>query len=230
MGLTEEHHLVEAFVFNGSDKPFRVQHEHPSQWAAIRSVAEKLGCTVEALRRWVRQAERDQGRASCEAARGWSPRKTMGRPNRCSAWPDIGCRGRYDGSDRRTRRHSAHRSLGPERRGRSPCGATTTRAKIGPPLRGDQGKAADCVATLARAISPPRAPLLVSCFSLVITILAVVKVGPLAHHEAILAARHYCCARQLGLLARCRTGAQPDAAAVRHDLLRQAGHCGEPRG
>ena len=45
MGLTEEHHPVEAFVFNGSDKPFRVQHEHPSQWAAIRSVAEKLGCT-----------------------------------------------------------------------------------------------------------------------------------------------------------------------------------------
>ena len=37
-------------------------HEHPSQWAAIRAVAEKLGCTVEALRRWVRQAERDQGR------------------------------------------------------------------------------------------------------------------------------------------------------------------------
>jgi len=36
-------------------------HEHPSQWAAIRSVAEKLGCTVEALRRWVRQAERNQG-------------------------------------------------------------------------------------------------------------------------------------------------------------------------
>jgi transposase len=37
-------------------------HEHPSQWAAIRSVAEKIGCTVEALRRWIRQAERDQGR------------------------------------------------------------------------------------------------------------------------------------------------------------------------
>src|ERR1700720_4508318 len=37
-------------------------HEHPSQWAAIRSVAEKIRCTVEALRRWVRQAERDQGR------------------------------------------------------------------------------------------------------------------------------------------------------------------------
>ena len=36
-------------------------HEHPSQWAAIRSVADKLGCTTEALRRWVRQAERDAG-------------------------------------------------------------------------------------------------------------------------------------------------------------------------
>jgi transposase len=36
--------------------------EHSSQWAAIRSVAEKLGCTVEALRRWVRQAERDAGK------------------------------------------------------------------------------------------------------------------------------------------------------------------------
>ena len=35
--------------------------EHASQWAAIRSVAEKLGCTTETLRRWVRQAERDQG-------------------------------------------------------------------------------------------------------------------------------------------------------------------------
>lgn len=35
--------------------------EHASQWAAIRSVGEKLGCSVEALRRWVRQAERDTG-------------------------------------------------------------------------------------------------------------------------------------------------------------------------
>ena len=30
--------------------------------ATIRSVAEKLGCTTEALRRWVRQAERDGGK------------------------------------------------------------------------------------------------------------------------------------------------------------------------
>lgn len=37
-------------------------HEYPSQWATIRSVAEKLGCRVESLRRWVRQAERDTGK------------------------------------------------------------------------------------------------------------------------------------------------------------------------
>jgi transposase len=36
--------------------------EYPSQWATIRSVGEKLGCSTEALRRWVRQAERDRGR------------------------------------------------------------------------------------------------------------------------------------------------------------------------
>ena len=35
--------------------------DHPSQWAAIRSVADKIGCPVEVLRRWVRQAERDAG-------------------------------------------------------------------------------------------------------------------------------------------------------------------------
>ena len=37
------------------------QAEHESQWSAIRSMAEKLGCTSETLRRWVRQAERDAG-------------------------------------------------------------------------------------------------------------------------------------------------------------------------
>jgi transposase len=41
-----------------------VEHEaaHDSQWAAITSIAEKIGCTAETLRKWVRQAERDQGR------------------------------------------------------------------------------------------------------------------------------------------------------------------------
>jgi transposase len=38
------------------------QGEHGSQWAAISSIAAKLGCTAETLRKWVRQAERDTGR------------------------------------------------------------------------------------------------------------------------------------------------------------------------
>jgi transposase len=37
------------------------QDEHASQWAAIQSIAGKLGCTTESLRRWVRQAERNLG-------------------------------------------------------------------------------------------------------------------------------------------------------------------------
>jgi transposase len=35
---------------------------HDSQWSAIGSIASKIGCTPESLRRWVRQAERDQGK------------------------------------------------------------------------------------------------------------------------------------------------------------------------
>jgi transposase len=40
-----------------------LEHEaaHESQWAAIISIAEKIGCSAETLRKWVRQAEREQG-------------------------------------------------------------------------------------------------------------------------------------------------------------------------
>lgn len=38
------------------------QGEHGSQWAAIGSIAAKIGCTAETLRKWVRQVERDSGR------------------------------------------------------------------------------------------------------------------------------------------------------------------------
>jgi transposase-like protein len=40
---------------------FEHQEEHESQWAAIGSIASKIGCTAETLRKWVRQAERDRG-------------------------------------------------------------------------------------------------------------------------------------------------------------------------
>ena len=37
------------------------QGQYESQWAAIESIAGKIGCTSETLRRWVRQNERDTG-------------------------------------------------------------------------------------------------------------------------------------------------------------------------
>ena len=40
---------------------FEHQGEHESQWAAIGSIAAKIGCTPETLRKWVRRAEVDQG-------------------------------------------------------------------------------------------------------------------------------------------------------------------------
>ena len=37
------------------------RQSHDSEWAAITSVAQKIGCTPETLRKWVRQSERDAG-------------------------------------------------------------------------------------------------------------------------------------------------------------------------
>ena len=36
--------------------------DYPSEWAAIVSIAGKIGCTTETLRNWVRRAEVDEGR------------------------------------------------------------------------------------------------------------------------------------------------------------------------
>ncbi|KPK34634.1 MAG: transposase [Phycisphaerae bacterium SG8_4] len=38
------------------------QSEYESQWSAIESIAPKIGCTTETLRKWVRQHERDDGK------------------------------------------------------------------------------------------------------------------------------------------------------------------------
>ena len=41
---------------------FEHENEYESQWAALGSIANKIGCTRETLRKWVRQAEIDEGR------------------------------------------------------------------------------------------------------------------------------------------------------------------------
>ena len=43
---------------------FEHRSEHTSQWAAIASIAAKIGCTAQTLANWVRRAERDQGQRS----------------------------------------------------------------------------------------------------------------------------------------------------------------------
>ncbi len=40
---------------------FDHEGEYPSQWAAITSISEKIGCRAETLRTWVRKVERDRG-------------------------------------------------------------------------------------------------------------------------------------------------------------------------
>ena len=40
---------------------FDAKEQYPSQWAAIESIAGKIGCTSETLRKWVRRAETDEG-------------------------------------------------------------------------------------------------------------------------------------------------------------------------
>src|SRR5512133_393762 len=41
---------------------FEQTKDNTPTWPAIVSVSEKIGCTAETLRRWVRQAERDTGK------------------------------------------------------------------------------------------------------------------------------------------------------------------------
>ena len=40
---------------------FEHQGEYESQWSATGSIARKIGCSAETLRKWVRRAERDRG-------------------------------------------------------------------------------------------------------------------------------------------------------------------------
>ena len=58
------------------------QGEHGSQWAAIESIAGKIGCTAESLRRWVHQAERDGGRCPGVTSTERERLKELERENR----------------------------------------------------------------------------------------------------------------------------------------------------
>jgi transposase-like protein len=58
------------------------EHEYASQWAAIGSIAGKIGCTPETLRKWVRQAERDAGKRAGLTTNERERLKALERENR----------------------------------------------------------------------------------------------------------------------------------------------------
>jgi len=56
--------------------------DYPSQWSAIQSIASKIGCTAETLRRWVRREERDSGHRPGATSDQLARLKALERENR----------------------------------------------------------------------------------------------------------------------------------------------------
>ena len=61
---------------------FELQREYPSQWQAVVSIASKIGCTAETLRRWVRRAEVDSGQRAGVTSDERARIKELERENR----------------------------------------------------------------------------------------------------------------------------------------------------
>jgi len=61
---------------------FEHRAEHTSQWAAIVSIASKIGCTAQTLCNWVRRAERDQGNRPGTTTEDRERIKSLERENR----------------------------------------------------------------------------------------------------------------------------------------------------
>ena len=58
------------------------QAEYATQWAAITSIASKIGCAAETLRLWVRQAERNAGQRPGLTTEEQQRLKVLERENR----------------------------------------------------------------------------------------------------------------------------------------------------
>ena len=58
------------------------QGDYDTQWAAITSIASKIGCAGETLRLWVRQAERDGGQRGGLTTQEQQRLKELERENR----------------------------------------------------------------------------------------------------------------------------------------------------
>jgi len=58
------------------------QSEYTSQWAAMTSIAGKVGCTAETLHKWVRQTEINQGKRAGMTSTESEKLKELMRENR----------------------------------------------------------------------------------------------------------------------------------------------------
>src|SRR3954447_5042405 len=58
------------------------EKEHPSRWAAVSSVAGKIGCTAQTLNEWVKKKEVDSGTRAGVPAEVAEKLKTLERENR----------------------------------------------------------------------------------------------------------------------------------------------------
>ena len=58
------------------------QGEHESQWAAIGSIAGKIGCTAETLRKWLRRTEVEEGQRGGPTGSEHERLKELERENR----------------------------------------------------------------------------------------------------------------------------------------------------
>jgi len=61
---------------------FEHADQYPSQWEAMTSIAGKIGCSGETLRKWVRRSERDQGQRPGPTSQERERIKTLERENR----------------------------------------------------------------------------------------------------------------------------------------------------
>ena len=68
------------------ERAVRMLHDqegsHSSRWAAMQSIAEKIGCTAETLRKWVERAEIDEGRRPGSTTSELDELKALKRENR----------------------------------------------------------------------------------------------------------------------------------------------------